>query len=324
MEKICHLDNLNEAFLRAAKGKAAKKSVILFRESLSSNLSSIASDLLANQYVISPGHTFTIYDPKKRDILAPTFRDAVTYQAVMRICHPIFDAYQIYDSYASRPGKGPDVALERALDYTHRYDWFLKLDVVKYFDSIDHYVMFEQLSRMFKDPLLMQFFWKFLSSHNEDTGKGLGIGALPSQYFANHYLSISDHYLKERMRVPAMVRYMDDFVLFAQKKTDLIAYEKEIRQFIRDTLKLELHQMQLGKTRYGVPFLGFVVGENGLRLSSRSRFRRNLAKVEYLYEEGLITENKCRERVLAMKSFVDKAAKPSFRDKVFREIGLFS
>lgn len=326
MERISHSDNLAEAFLKAAKGKWAKKDVLLFREDLSRNLDGIARDLLSGEYEISPGYSFTIHDPKKRNILAPSFRDAVTYQAVMRICHPVFDAFQVYDSFASRPGKGTDGALGRALEHARRYEWFLKLDVVKYFDSIDHRVMFSQLCRLFKDPLLLDFFHRFLSSYGSESGKGLAIGALLSQYFANHYLSVSDHYLKEKMRVPALVRYMDDFILFAHGREELLSYENDIRCYVAQTLKLHLHPMLLNKTRHGVPFLGFVVGKEGLRLSSRSRsrFRRKLSEAEFLYEQGLISEEKCRERVASMAVFVDRAARSGFKEKVYREIGLFS
>lgn len=151
MGAICHIDNLNEAFLRAVRGKAGKQEVRRFREQLTGNLQTMVEELSDGSFCFGDYHFFSIYDPKPRTICAASFRERVAFHAMMRICHPVFDDYQIYDSYASRLGKGTYKALERAVEYSRQYRWFLKLDVCKYFDSIDHDVMYHQLCCLFKD-----------------------------------------------------------------------------------------------------------------------------------------------------------------------------
>lgn len=143
--------------------------------------------LLDGSFRFGQYHFFTVYDPKRRTICAASFPERVVFHAMMRICHPVFDDFQIFDSYASRIGKGTYKALERAQQYAKRYQYFAKLDVCKYFDSIDHEVMLHQLCRLFKDSQLLIFFRDLLDSYETSEGRGLPIGNLTSQYFANDY-----------------------------------------------------------------------------------------------------------------------------------------
>lgn len=317
MERICRIDNLYEAFLRAAKGKNGHKVVVEFRERLNCELESIMNDLSTGSYRCGEGNLFTIYDPKKRQIKAAPFRDRVTFHAVMRVCHSVFDKYQIFDSYASRPGKGTYAALERAQMFVRRYGWFAKLDVVKYFDTIDHDVLRRQLCRLFKDAGLLRFFDELIAGYCTLPGKGLPIGNLTSQYFANHYLSPADHYAKEVVGVPAVVRYMDDMLLFADDKNELMAYCRTYSRYVSEVLKLELHPVTMNRTASGLPFLGYVVYPHKLRLNenSKRRFRSKLIAMEKARETGSLGETEYVARVQSMYSFVEKADSIGFRKR---------
>jgi RNA-directed DNA polymerase len=132
---------------------------------------------------------FTIYDPKQRLICEAPFRQRVLHHALMNICHPFFEKVQIFGSYASRQGKGTYAALERAWYFNKRHLWFLKLDFRKYFDSLDHEILKNQLHRLFKDSDLLQIFERIIDSYCVEQNKGVPIGNLTSQYFANHYLA---------------------------------------------------------------------------------------------------------------------------------------
>ena len=199
MPRIASLDNLHEAFLRAARGKGGKMAVVDFRNHLDKNLLCIQRQLLDGTFHFGQYHFFTIYDPKRRVICAASFPERVVFHAMMRICHPIFDQYQVFDSYASRIGKGTYKALDRARRFANNYEWFAKIDARKYFDSISHEVLLAQLSRLFKDAQLLIFFRNLLDTYAVQPGCGLPIGNLTSQYFANHYLSVADHYIKEKI-----------------------------------------------------------------------------------------------------------------------------
>lgn len=317
MPRIASLENLHEAFLRASKGKSGKQSVKDFRNRLDENLHEMSHQLLDSTFQFGRYHFFTVYDPKKRTICAASFPERVAFHAMMRICHSVFDNYQIYDSYASRIGKGTYKALERARQFAGCHQWFAKLDICKFFDSIDHEVMLRQLCRLFKDPQLLIIFRNLLDSYDTVEGKGLPIGNLTSQYFANHYLAVADHYLKEQLHVKSMVRYMDDILIFSDDKELLMSQVRGFMEFAGHSLCLCVHQPVINHTRFGIPFLGYVVFPDCLRLNQRSRHRfcqKMDSLIDDLYAER-ICEREFSMRASCLHAFINKADSTGFRFK---------
>ena len=147
---IADPDNLRLANWKSRKAKDDKPEVIEYQKNLDANLLSLRNDLLNGSVEVGNYHYFTIYDPKERVICAAPFGQRVLHHAIMNVCHPVFERFQIYDSYATRLGKGQYAALERAKVYSHKYQWFCKLDVRKYFDSIDHDVLYTLLNTKLK------------------------------------------------------------------------------------------------------------------------------------------------------------------------------
>lgn len=325
MPKICHFDNLLEAFLRSAKGKNGKAEVIRFRDRLHENLSEMAVMLADGSYPFGSYRFFRIHDPKPRLICAARFPDRVAFHAMMRICHPVFDKYQIDDSYASRIGKGTYKALDRTLSFSRRYQWYVKLDVRKYFDSISHQVMYAMLERLFKDTILMNHFSCILDSYQSSFGKGLPIGNLTSQYFANHYLAFADHYAKEQLALKGYVRYMDDMLLFGNDKEELLRKANLFEELITGWLQLELHDRECNECNRGIPFLGYVVRPSGLHLrqTSRHRYSMKLRQLTDLWFEGKMTDEKYRERLQSLTSFTEQADSYRLRLKMNGALGLF-
>ena len=321
MPRIASLDNLHEAFLRAARGKSGKREVKDFRCHLEENLQRMSRELLDGNYRFGRYHFFTIHDPKERTICAATFRDRVAFHAMMRICHPVFDNYQVNDSYASRIGKGTYKALERAQQLARRYSWFAKMDVRKYFDSIDHEVMLRQLCRLFKDPQLLIYFRDLLDGYELTSGRGLPIGNLTSQYFANHYLSVADHYMKQEVAVPGMVRYMDDILLFSNDRHELREYVYRLDDYVEKELHLLTHEPVVNRTCHGIPFLGYVVYGKGLRLNQRSRkrFFQRMGNLENDLASGLVSDKEYAMRASCLFAFIDKAEVADFRYRVFNQ-----
>ena len=325
MPRIASPENLREAFLRAAKGKSMKNDVIRFREHLKENLRKIEQGLLTCNYDFNSYHFFKIYDPKQRVICAASFPDRIVFHAVIRICHPVFDRFQIFDSYACRVGKGTYRALDRALHYCRRYEWFAKLDVCKYFDSIDHDVLMNQLCKLFKDPQLLILLKKIVGSYSVKDFRGLPIGNLTSQYFANHYLSVADHYAKEQMHVKAMVRYMDDILLFSSNKEKLMENVRDLSYFLKEQLKLELHEPIINRTFYGIPFLGYVVKKDCLRLHQRSRkrFVKKMMLLTRSLEDGTIDENDYVNHATCLMAFINKADVDDFKYSLSNKKGIY-
>ena len=270
LERIATPENILEAYLKARRGKSRRDDVRGFTANLEAEIATLCDDLLAGRCRFDRYRAFRIYDPKERLIHAAPFRDRVLHHAMMNVCEPFFECRQIFDSYACRKGKGTRAALFHARDFARRYPCFLKLDVRRYFPSIRHDILQPMLGRIFKDPHLLNLFDAVLRGAPSGEGIGLPIGNLTSQYFANHFLTPLDQYVKRQLRVPGYVRYMDDFILWGDSTRDLVAWEREARAFCTTQLGLVLKPACINHSTVGVPFLGFVVLPGELRLSSRS------------------------------------------------------
>jgi len=314
---IADPDNLRLAFWKARMAKDSKMEVADFRISLDKNLLLLRNELLSGNVQVGNYHYFTIYDPKERKICAAEFRERVLHHALMNVCHANFEKYQISDSYASRIGKGTYAALERAAAFQKKYKWFLKLDVRKYFDSIDHEVLKSMLLKRYKDQALLQVFFQIIDSYQSVAGKGLPIGNLTSQYFANHYLAFADHHIKEKMQVPAYVRYMDDMVIWADDKNLLLRIGYEFQSFLESELSLTLKPFCLNSTVKGLPFLGYVLFPATTLLNNRSckRFKIKLKQYTYKLNHEEWSQNEYQAHILPLIAFVKHANTFSLRTK---------
>ena len=320
LEQIADLNNLYQAFYKAQKGKHSKPYVSAYREQLQENLQRLQHQIISGAVETGNYHTFTIYDPKKRLICATPFAQRVLHHALMNVCHASFEKHQIASSFASRSGKGTYAALDKARQYNQRYRWFLKLDVRKYFESIDQAILKQQLHRLFKDPPLLRLFEQIIDSYSTAEQKSVPIGNLTSQYFANHYLSVADHYVIKVLQVPAYVRYMDDMVLWHHDKEKLLAMGYRFQEFIARDLRLELKPFCLNKTRKGLPFLGYLLYNDQVRLAPRSKKR--FIATSLLYDAHLQTWlwslKEFANHVMPLVAFTEYANAREFRKNVYR------
>ncbi len=321
-KKIADPDNLRLAFVKAAKGKAAKKDVVAFRKNLDKNLLALRRNLLSNSIKVGDYHYFTIYDPKERVICAAAFPERVLHHAIMNICHPYFERYQIYDSFATRPGKGTCAAISRAYGFNKKNLWYLKLDIKKYFDSINHQVLRHLLKKRFKDNRLIWLFNQIIDSYNTYKGKGIPIGNLTSQYFANLYLATADHYAKETLKIKNYVRYMDDIVLWSDSKEELKSKGRLYRNFIADNLYLYFKQNQLNQTIVGIPFLGYRLYTSEIKLSKRSktRYKKQIYEFSYKFKSGMWSEYEYQSHLVPLIEFTNHANAINYRKNVLNKI----
>jgi hypothetical protein len=318
INEIADCDNLRLAFWKSRKGKEDKPEVLEFRKQLDANLLSLRNDILSGNVEVGNYYYFTIHDPKERLICAAPFRQRVLHHAIMNICHPIFERFQIFDSYATRVGKGQYAALERAKVYSAKYQWFCKLDVRKYFDSIDHKVLYSQLNTKFKDPHLLELFYKIIKSYETAPDKGLPIGNLTSQYFANFYLGFADHFIKEKLQVKAYVRYMDDMVFWSTDKAALLLIVKQFDTFITTTLNMTLKPYCINSLQKGLPFLGYVIFKDTVRLNktAKKRFTRKMNLYQSYLENEYWTQTQYARRVLPLVAFTQHAETVQLRRQV--------
>ena len=232
IEKIAAYENLLWAYWKAKRGKNSKPEVMTFGANLHAELIQLQAGILNGNAAIGNYHFFKIYEPKERQICAASFAERVLHHAIMNICHANFENFQIFDSYATRQGKGTYAAIERAASFHKKYTWFMKIDCRKYFDSIDHLVLKRQLNKRFKDQRLLNLCYSIIDSYEITAGKGLPIGNLTSQYFANHYLAHADRYLSENLKAKAVVRYMDDLLIWHDDKQELFNIGEKFHNFL--------------------------------------------------------------------------------------------
>jgi RNA-directed DNA polymerase len=309
LESIAEPDNLRLAYWKAGKGKRYTQEVLAYSTHLDERLYELRHQILRGVVEVGNYHYFKIYDPKERDICAAAFSEQVLHHALMNICHDGFERVQIFDSYASRKGKGTYAAVARAKSFSEKYTFYLKLDVKQFFASLHHDVLKRQVRHVIKDPQVLKIFDTIIESYASSPNRGVPIGNLTSQYFANHYLSPLDWFIKDTLQIKGYVRYMDDMVLWHDDKAILLNARNAISDFAQTELHCELKQEQLNYTAKGLPFVGYSILPHHIRLTQRSkrRFFRKLKDIEAKYDSGEWTEEVCQAHVRPLLSFVQKA-----------------
>lgn len=316
---IAERANLALAAWKASRGRRGEAVVRRFAARLDENLGVLSREIREGTVAVSPYLRFAVRDPKPRVIHAAPFRSRVLHHAIMNVCGPHLERGAIDDSYACRLGKGNSAALLRARHFAARHKHFLKLDVRRYFDSIDHARLKRRYRRLFKDAGLVFLFDRIVDSYGSEPGKGVPIGTLASQYFGNFYLDRLDRYVKEGLRCRAYLRFMDDFVLWHDSARQLACWQAAIGEWLRTELALELKSSaRLGRADEGMLFLGFRVMPGRLLLGRRARrrFRSRLAGYERACLYGAMGEPELQRRVGALVAYTDQAECRAWRRRV--------
>ncbi len=300
---VCDFHALCDAAHGAAKGKKAKRQTAAFLLDLEPEVLCLERELKHRTYTPSPYYTFIVKEPKERMICATGFRDRVVHHAVCKVLGPIFERSFIFDSYACRKGKGAQAAIKRAQGYMRRFPYYLKLDIRKYFDSVDHEMLKRLLHRRIKDRDLLWLLDVIIDHPVPWTapGKGIPIGNLTSQHFANFYLDQVDHFIKDEIGLKGYVRYMDDLLLFSNDKPELWDAFSQVERFLDERLALtvKIGSVVLSPTHEGLSFLGLRVYPGLIRLSRKGwrRFRRNVIQKEKLYEQGFVSADELNRSI---------------------------
>jgi hypothetical protein len=311
--QITDFENLRLAFKAARRGKRGREDVAEFEYDLEENLLELQKELQEETYKPGKYRNFSIRDPKPRLISAAPFRDRVVHHALCRVIEPLFDRRFIFDTYACRKGRGAHAAIDRAQEFAVKYPHVLKCDIERFFPRMDHAILYEGFQRVIADKQALRLCKSILDGgagiHEESAPayfagdhlfsvlrpRGLPIGNLTSQFWANVYLDPLDQFVKQTLKCPAYVRYVDDFLLFSARKEDLHAWRLAIIQFLAER-RLTLHEAeaQVFPTRTGIPFLGWQVFPDHLRLKRRNgvAFQRRYAAIRRKRQRGRITREK--------------------------------
>jgi len=342
-EEFASFGNLLKAFKKARRGKRYKEYAAVFNYNLSSNLLKIRKRLLGEYYQFDRYNTFYLYDPKKRLINAPSFPDRIVHHALCNVIEPIFDGKFVYDSYACRKNKGTHHAVKRLQKFLIRiYQVFpsvyvLKMDVSKYFPSINHQILFQLIREKIADPKILNLIKNLIatsSTGNEydylfppesyfrtNRPRGIPIGNLTSQVFANLYLNKADQFIKHRLKIKHYLRYMDDMVILAENKQYLHQVKEEIVKFLYEQLYLTVNpkKVRIFPADKGIDFLGYVVFKDHilLRSSNIRKFRKKYRKLLKKVQEGRISEEKAWQSVQSWIAHTKQADTYRLREKLF-------
>ena len=302
--EIYSIKNLVLAWKKARKGKTKRDYVIEFEKHIGTNFKNLHEELKNETYKTKPLKTFILRDPKIRKISKSNFRDRIVHHALIRIIEPIFDKSFIYDCCANRKGKGTLFALKRFDLFKRKTTnnlkseaFCLKADIKHYFQEVDHEILINIIKRKVKDEKVILLIQVILNNNVADNpkDKGMPLGNLTSQFFANVYLNELDYFIKYILKAKFYIRYVDDFVILHYKKEQLETGNRKINDFLKKELKLELHQdkskvISLSK---GIDFVGFR-NFYYYRLLRKRNARKMLATISR-YKNGEITNVKMTE-----------------------------
>ena len=306
-ERIYDWRNLLLAYRKAAKGKRGQANVAAFEYHLEDYLLHLQTELRSQTYCPGSYDSFYIHEPKKRLISAAPFRDRVVHHALCNLIEPVFERGFSPASFANRKKMGTHCALDRTGQYLGRYPFFLQCDVCQFFPSIDHAILrsvlahkiFDERVRWLCDQILEsgqgvlaeEYEMVYFASDNLLAAfrpRGLPIGNLTSQFWANVYLTGLDHFIQRELGCRGYVRYVDDIVLFADSKTVLWDWKALLERRLA-ALRLTIHPGAHPRpVEEGLPFLGFVLFPYRRRLKRRKgiRMARKLRHLAGEYRAG--------------------------------------
>jgi len=285
---ITSFEQLRSSTKLAQKGIRLNRSALSFLVEVDSNIIDLQQELFNRTYQPQPYTEFMLLDPKPRRIQAADFVDRVVHHSLCKSLMPHFERSYLAHSFACQKGKGNHKAIQQAQRFSRRFrdGWFLKLDIKNCFETMDHVVLMERISKRIgcRDTLWLA---EKIIAHGGIDGKGLPIGNLTSQHFANFYLDALDHYCVEQLGVRGFIRYMDDMLLFSHSKDHLLEALGELTFWLPDALKLEIKHTatQFHPVHHGVPFLGFRLFPSCIRFDARRKRRfiqrwKSIAKMD--------------------------------------------
>ncbi len=338
-DAIANFTALVAAGRRAARGKWSHPGAATFLANLEPEALRLERELTTGRYRPGRYTTIEIFDPKHRVVSAAPFRDRVVHHALCAVCEPIFERGFIFDSYANRTGKGTHRAVARYETFRDHYRYVLRCDIRRYFPAIDHDLLKRDLRRRIACPRTLALADRIIDGSNPQEPvnsyypgddlftpygrrRGLPIGNLTSQFFANVYLDGLDHFCKEVLRAKGYLRYVDDFALFHDDPGCLDAWRHRIAAFLEGRrLRLHPRKTRIIETTAPSEFLGFVLLSGGWRRLPEAnvrRFRNRLRGLRDRLACGRVTDEEVACRVKAWVAHAEHAHTWRLRHAIFR------
>ena len=340
--QIITFENLLAAAKQAQRQKRYRDPVLAFNRHLESELLQLQRELQTQTYQPGGYRTFEIYEPKRRVISAAPYRDRVVHHALCNIIVPIFDRTFIATTYANRKGYGSHRALRQFVRYVRSSRYVLQCDICKYFPSVDIAILKQLIRRKLKCPDTLWLIETILDTPSQgepiidyfpgdtlltplERPKGLPIGNLTSQFFANVYLNGFDRYVKETLKVSKYLRYVDDYALFSDDRDFLRHCRTAIEAYLA-TLRLKIHPIksQLTQTRSAANFVGFRVLPDRIRVRNHNlqTGRKRLKRLQAAYAQGQMTEHDVTQSLQSWNAHLAHGDTWRLRQHIFRDLDL--
>ncbi|MBU1198779.1 MAG: reverse transcriptase/maturase family protein [Nanoarchaeota archaeon] len=328
--QLCTYKNLELAWRKARKHKTLKPYVIEFEKNLKENLLLIRLELLLHSYRPKPLEIFILRDPKTRVISKSDFRDRVVHHALCNIIEPIFEKTFIHDSYANRKGKGTHKSIQRFEQFKRKVTknntakcFVLKADIKHYFDNVDHDILIKIISNKIQDKRVLFLIKTILKNHKiKQKGKGMPLGNLTSQFFANVYLNELDYYIKHTLRIKHYLRYVDDFVILHKSEEKLAGYKEKINSFLKKEIDLELHpeKSNIISTYQGTTFLGLRIFSHYklLKKNNIRKFKNKFTRICKEYDNNLIDYDVVYDFLEGWLTYAKTANTYKLREKIIK------
>ena len=284
---ICSVDNLFLAWEKFRRGKRSRLDVLVFERNLEENIFSVQAKLKAQTYRHGSYVPFTICDPKQRQIHKATVVDRLIHQAVVSVIEPLFEPVFIYDSYSCRKDKGTHAAVNRLRSFLRKASrnntrsvYALKLDIHKFFASVNHQILLEFIKKKVNDPKTLRLLEEIINSYDVTPGNGIPLGNLTSQLFANVYMHELDRFVKNELRLKFYLRYCDDFIIVSNDREELLSLVQPLAGFLNENLNLCIHPQKivLRSWTQGIDFLGYVLKPHCTLLRTKTK-RRLMTRV---------------------------------------------
>ncbi len=320
LTEVASTQTLAIATQRAIRGRRQQPEVVRLLADLERNLTHISAAIRAGELPTGMLRRFTIHDPKRRTIHAPPLAERIFHHALMHHAGPVLERSLTDTSYACREGMGALAAVQRAQQLLRRHPWYVKTDIDAYFDSIDQPRLFALLQRRFKGEAFLAALWRVIDAYQTTPGRGLPIGALTSQHFANLYLDGLDRLLLERLGCPQL-RYMDDTLWFCASREEAVATLAQVRAWLAEARGLEVKpSVQINRSAHGVTFCGYRITPGALRLTRRrkQRYTARRAHWEGLWRSGEIDARQLQQAHASVHGIVCHADALGWRKEYLR------
>ncbi|MCR4326799.1 MAG: reverse transcriptase/maturase family protein [Candidatus Roizmanbacteria bacterium] len=355
-EQISNFTALLSAYYKARRCKRYNDSILRFGFFLESNVEKLSNELTHGTYTPSPYTYFMVHDPKTRRIAAPAFRDRVVQHSLVAVIEPLFEKKFIYDSYACRVEKGTHFGAQRVKLFlmaarckkmqaererereSRRKEevYVLQCDIAKYFQSISWDILLTLISKTIHDKKIFSLIHKIITVHHTSLSspdlnttsistksrRGLPIGNLTSQLFANIYLNELDHFIKEELHERWYARYMDDFLIIHPDQQHLRQVCEHIRNFLKEALSLDLHhkKVRISPVKQGVPFVGYrifydhrlVRGKTLLHM--QKKHRQAIGR----YRKGNLSEGDLHQILCSLRGHLNHANAWNLKKSLFK------